>query len=126
MRLLHTMLRVKNLEESKKFYTEILGMKVLREKDYPNGKFTLCFLGYGEESGNTVIELTYNWDRSEYDLGDAFGHIAIEVPDVYKACEEIKVKGGVVTREAGPMKHGTTVIAFIKDPNGYSIELIAK
>lgn len=120
------MLRVKNLEESKKFYTEILGMKVLREKDYPNGKFTLCFLGYGEESGNTVIELTYNWDRSEYDLGDAFGHIAIEVPDVYKACEEIKVKGGVVTREAGPMKHGTTVIAFIKDPNGYSIELIAK
>jgi len=120
------MLRVKDLEESKKFYTEILGMKVLREKDYPDGKFTLCFLGYGNESENTVIELTYNWGRSEYDQGDAFGHIAIEVPDVYKACEEIKAKGGTVTREAGPMKHGTTVIAFVKDPNGYSIELIAK
>lgn len=124
MRLLHTMLRVKNLEESKKFYTEILGMSVLREKEYPDGKFTLCFLGYGTEAENTVIELTYNWGRAEYDLGDAFGHIAIEVPDAYKACEEIKAKGGLVTREAGPMKHGTTVIAFVKDPNGYSIELI--
>jgi lactoylglutathione lyase len=124
MRILHTMLRVKDLEASKKFYIEVLGMRVLREREYPDGKFTLCFLGYADEAENTVIELTYNWERSEYDLGDAFGHIALEVDDVYKACEEIKAKGSLVTREAGPMKHGTTVIAFVKDPNGYSIELI--
>lgn len=126
MRILHTMLRVNNLEESKKFYTEILGMSILREKEYPNGKFTLCFLGYGDEKENTVLELTYNWDISEYNLGNAFGHIAIEVDDIYKACSEIKEKGGLVTREPGPMKHGSTVIAFVKDPNGYSIELIEK
>lgn len=126
MRILHTMLRVNNLEESKKFYTEILGMSILREKEYPGGKFTLCFLGYGKEEENAVLELTYNWGQSEYNLGNAFGHIALEVDDIYKACHEIKEKGGLVTREAGPMKHGTTVIAFIKDPNGYSIELIEK
>ena len=126
MRILHTMLRVADLEKSIQFYTEIFGMKLLRRKDYPEGKFTLAFVGYGDESDNTVIELTHNWDESEYELGNAFGHIAIEVDDVYKACDAIKAAGEIVTREAGPMKHGTTVIAFVKDPDGYAIELIGK
>jgi lactoylglutathione lyase len=124
MRLLHTMIRVGNLEESLKFYTEVLGMKLLRQKDYPDGKFTLAFVGYGDESDHTVVELTYNWGVDKYDLGNGFGHLAIGVDDIYKTCEEIKAQGGKVTREPGPMKHGSTVIAFIEDPNGYKIELI--
>ena len=124
MRLLHTMLRVKNLEESLKFYCNILGMKLLRQKDYPGGKFTLAFIGYGNESENTVLELTYNWDTDKYDLGNAYGHIALGVDDIYSTCEKIKAQGGTVTREPGPMKHGSTVIAFIEDPNGYKVELI--
>lgn len=124
MRLLHTMIRVGNLEESLKFYTEVLGMKLLRQKDYPDGKFTLAFVGYGDESDHTVVELTYNWGVEQYDLGNAFGHLAIGVDDIYKTCEEIKAQGGKVTREPGPMKHGSTVIAFVEDPNGYKIELI--
>ncbi len=125
MRLLHTMLRVGNLEESLKFYCELLGMKLLRQKDYPGGKFTLAFVGYGDESDHTVLELTYNWEVEKYDLGDAYGHIAIGVDDIYSTCEEIKARGGKVTREPGPMKHGSTVIAFVEDPNGYKVELIA-
>ena len=124
MRLLHTMLRVKNLEESLDFYCTILGMKLLRQKDYPGGKFTLAFVGYGNESENTVLELTYNWDTDKYDLGNAYGHIALGVDDIYSTCEKIKAQGGTVTREPGPMKHGSTVIAFIEDPNGYKVELI--
>jgi lactoylglutathione lyase len=126
MRILHTMLRVGNLERSIKFYTEILNMKVLRQEDYPDGKFTLAFVGYGSELNHTVLELTYNWGTEQYDLGNAFGHIAIEVDDAYKACEAVKQTGGKVIREAGPMKHGTTVIAFIEDPDGYKIEFIQK
>lgn len=118
------MLRVKDLEKSKAFYTEILGMRILREKEYPSGKFTLCFLGYGDESENTLLELTYNWGKHEYELGNAYGHIAIEVEDVYKACDAIRKKGCEITREAGPMKHGSTILAFVKDPDGYSIELL--
>jgi lactoylglutathione lyase len=118
------MLRVGNLEESLKFYTEVLGMKLLRQKDYPDGKFTLAFVGYGNESENTVIELTYNWGVEKYDLGNAYGHIALGVDDIYNTCEQIKALGGRVTREPGPMKHGSTVIAFVEDPNGYKIELI--
>jgi lactoylglutathione lyase len=126
MRLLHTMLRVGDLEKSKKFYTEIFKMKVLREKEYPAGKFTLCFLAYGPESENTALELTYNWDKSSYDLGDGYGHIAIEVDDVYQACAEIKAAGGKVVREAGPMKHGgTSILAFVEDPDGYKVELLS-
>lgn len=124
MRLLHTMLRVTDLEQSVEFYTSTLGMQLLRKKDYPEGRFTLAFLGYGPESEHTALELTHNWDQAHYDLGDAFGHIAIEVEDVYAACEEIKNKGGTVVREAGPMKHGSTVLAFVKDPDGYMIELL--
>lgn len=124
MRLLHTMLRVKNLEESLKFYCDILGMKLLRQKDYPGGEFTLAFVGYGEEAETAVIELTYNWGVDQYDLGNAYGHIALGVDDIYATCEKIKEKGGKVTREPGPMKHGSTVIAFVEDPNGYKIELI--
>ena len=124
MQLLHTMIRVTNLEESLKFYCDVLGMKLLRQKDYPNGEFTLAFVGYGDESDNTVIELTYNWGVHEYEIGNAFGHIAIGVQDIYKTCDEIKARGGKVTREPGPMKHGTTVIAFVEDPNGYKVELI--
>lgn len=124
MRLLHTMLRVGNLERSIAFYTEVLGMTLLRRKDYPEGKFTLAFLGYQPESEGAVIELTHNWETSEYDLGNGYGHIALEVEDAYEACEKIKQKGGKVVREAGPMKHSTTVIAFIEDPDGYKIELI--
>lgn len=124
MRLLHTMLRVGDLEKSIAFYTNILGMSLLRRNDFPEGKFTLAFLGYGAESENTVLELTHNWDTSEYDLGNGYGHIAISVGDVYDACEQIKQSGGTVVREAGPMKHGTTVIAFVKDPDGYMVELL--
>ncbi len=124
MQLLHTMLRVGNLEDSLKFYTEVLGMKLLRQKDYPDGKFTLAFVGYGDESDTTVLELTYNWGVTEYNLGDAYGHIAIGVDDIYGTCEEIKARGGKVSREPGPMKHGSTVIAFVQDPDGYKVELI--
>ena len=124
MRILHTMLRVKNLEESLKFYCDVLGMKLIRQKDYPGGEFTLAFVGYGDESDSAVIELTYNWGVDSYDLGDAYGHIALGVDDIYGTCEKIKQQGGNVTREPGPMKHGTTVIAFVEDPNGYKVELI--
>ena len=126
MRLLHTMLRVGNLEQSLAFYTEVLGMKLLRRKDYPEGRFTLAFVGYGEESDTTVLELTHNWDTPSYDLGAGYGHIAIEVDDAYATCDAVRAKGGKVTREAGPMKHGTTVIAFVEDPDGYKIEFIQK
>ena len=126
MRILHTMIRVTDLKKSIKFYTDILEMKLLRQKDYPDGKFTLAFVGYGNESEEAVIELTHNWDTHEYDIGDAFGHIAIEVDDVYKACESMKKSGGKIIRDAGPMNAGTTIIAFIEDPDGYQIELIGK
>ena len=126
MRMLHTMIRVGDLDRSIKFYSEVLGMKLLRRKDYPDGKFTLAFVGYGDESDHTVLELTHNWDTKSYDLGNGFGHIAVEVEDAYKACEEVKARGGKVTREAGPMKHGSTVIAFVEDPDGYKIEFIQK
>lgn len=124
MRMLHTMLRVGNLEESLKFYCDVLGMKLLRQKDYPGGEFTLAFVGYGDESDHTVLELTYNWGVEKYTLGDAYGHIAIGVDDIYATCEEIRARGGKVTREPGPMKHGSTVIAFVEDPSGYKVELI--
>jgi len=124
MRMLHTMLVVGNLEQALKFYAEELGMRVLRKRDYEEGRFTLAFVGYGDEETNTVLELTHNWDTSSYDLGNAYGHIAIGVDDAYKACEEIKARGGKVVREAGPMKGGVTVIAFVEDPDGYKIELI--
>ena len=126
MRILHTMLRVGNLDKSLEFYTQVLGMKLLRRKDYPDGKFTLAFVGYQYEASGTVLELTHNWDTPSYNLGDGFGHIAVEVDDAYQACENTKKMGGKVTREAGPMKHGTTVIAFIEDPDGYKIEFIQK
>jgi len=126
MRILHTMLRTGNLERSIQFYTEVLGMKLLRQKEYPDGKFTLAFIGYGGEHDNTVIELTYNWGVERYELGTGFGHIAIEVDDVYKAADEIKKRGGKILREAGPMNAGTTIIAFVEDPDGYPIELIGK
>ncbi|WP_431688631.1 lactoylglutathione lyase [Hahella sp. NBU794] len=126
MRLLHTMIRVGDLDRSIGFYTEVLGMRLLRRKDYPEGRFTLAFVGYGDESENTVIELTHNWDTAAYELGSGFGHLAIEVEDAYQACDAIREKGGQVVREAGPMKHGTTVIAFVKDPDGYMIELIQR
>ena len=126
MRVLHTMIRVGDLDRSIKFYTDVLGMKLLRRKDYPDGKFTLAFVGYGPETEHAVVELTYNWGTGKYDLGNGFGHIALEVDDAYKACAEIKKRGGKVTREAGPMKHGSTVIAFVEDPDGYKIELIQR
>lgn len=126
MRILHTMLRVGNLEKSLEFYTQVLGMELLRRKDYPDGKFTLAFVGYQDEASGTVLELTHNWDTSSYNLGEGFGHIAIEVDDAYQACENTKKLGGKVIREAGPMKHGTTVIAFVEDPDGYKIEFIQK
>lgn len=126
MRLLHTMLRVSDLDRSIAFYTEVLGMRLLRRQDYPEGRFTLAFVGYGEESTQTVIELTHNWDTAAYDLGNGFGHIAVEVADAAAACDAVRAKGGKVTREAGPMKHGTTVIAFVEDPDGYKIEFIQK
>ena len=126
MRLLHTMLRVGDLERSIEFYTQVLGMQLLRRKDYPDGKFTLAFVGYGAEADNTVIELTHNWDTGRYDLGEGYGHIAIEVDDVYQAVAELSSRGGKVIREAGPMNAGTTIIAFIEDPDGYPIELIGR
>jgi len=118
------MLRVGNLERSLDFYTNVLGMKLLRKKDYPEGRFTLAFVGYGEESETAVLELTHNWDTEKYDLGNGYGHIALEVDDVYAACERIKAKGGVITREPGPMKHGSSILAFVEDPDGYKIELL--
>lgn len=124
MRMLHTMLRVSNLEESLKFYCDVLGMKLLRQKDYPGGEFTLAFVGYGDESEHTVIELTYNWGVDSYEIGNAYGHIALGVDNIYDTCTQIRLRGGKVTREPGPMKHGSTVIAFVEDPNGYKIELI--
>ena len=124
MRMLHTMLRVGDLERSLAFYTEVLGMRLLRRNDYPEGKFTLAFVGYQDESEGAVLELTHNWGVESYELGTAYGHIALEVPDAYAACAQIKDRGGKVVREAGPMKHGTTVIAFVEDPDGYKVELI--
>jgi lactoylglutathione lyase len=120
------MLRVGNLERSIAFYTEILGMTLLRSKEYPDGKFTLAFLGYGDESAHTAIELTYNWGVESYELGTGYGHIAIEVDDVYQATEAIRQQGGKILREAGPMNAGSTIIAFVEDPDGYPIELIGK
>ncbi|MDE1891080.1 MAG: lactoylglutathione lyase [Betaproteobacteria bacterium] len=126
MRILHTMLRVGNLERSIQFYCDVLGMHVLRRKDYPEGRFTLAFVGYQPESHGAVIELTYNWDTCSYDIGNGYGHIAVEVDNAKKACDMARERGGKVTREAGPMKHGTTVIAFVEDPDGYKIEFIEK
>ncbi|MDF3934309.1 lactoylglutathione lyase [Pseudomonas citronellolis] len=125
MRLLHTMLRVGDLDKSIAFYTEVLGMTLLRRKDYPDGQFTLAFVGYGAEDENSVIELTHNWGVDTYELGTAYGHIALEVNDVYKACEDIRSRGGKITREPGPMKHGTSILAFVEDPDGYKIELLS-
>jgi lactoylglutathione lyase len=125
MRILHTMLRVGDLEKSVAFYTEVLGMTLLRRKDYPEGRFTNVFVGYGNEADHAVLELTWNWDTSSYDLGSGCGHIAIEVQDVYLACEQIRQAGGKIVREAGPMKHGTRVLAFVEDPDGYRIELLS-
>ncbi len=124
MRLLHTMLRVGNLERSLDFYCNLLGMKLLRQKEYPGGEFTLAFVGYGDESDNTVLELTYNWGTDKYDLGAGYGHIAIGVDDIYGTCDRLRHQGGKVTRDPGPMKHGSTVIAFVEDPDGYKVELI--
>lgn len=126
MRILHTMLRVVDLERSLAFYTEILGMRLLRRQDYPDGRFTLVFVGYGSEDDEAVLELTHNWDTEHYELGTAYGHIALAVPDAAAACAQIKARGGKVVREAGPMKHGTTIIAFVEDPDGYKVELIQK
>jgi lactoylglutathione lyase len=126
MRILHTMLRTGDLDRSLKFYTEVLQMRLLRRREYPDGKFTLAFVGYGDEDSEAVIELTYNWGVEKYEIGSGYGHIAIAVDDAKKACDEVRARGGRVTREAGPMKHGTTVIAFIEDPDGYKVELIQR
>ncbi|MCC6658962.1 MAG: lactoylglutathione lyase [Rhodocyclaceae bacterium] len=126
MRILHTMLRVGELDRSILFYTEVLGMRLLRRTDYPEGKFTLAFVGYQDERDGAVLELTFNWGVDKYEIGSGYGHVALEVDDAYAACAEIKRRGGTVTREAGPMKHGSTVIAFVQDPDGYKIELIQK
>ena len=126
MRMLHTMLRVRDLDVSIGFYTDVLGMKLLRRQDYPAGEFTLAFLGYGDESDHTVLELTYNWGDHTYDIGTGYGHIAIEVPDVYAAADAIKEQGGKILREAGPMNAGSTIIAFVADPDGYPVELIGE
>jgi lactoylglutathione lyase len=126
MRILHTMLRVGDLERSLAFYTQVLGMTLLRRHDYPEGRFTLAFVGFGPESEHAVLELTHNWDTKSYDLGNGYGHVAVAVPDAYKACEAVKAQGGKVTREAGPMKFGGSVIAFVEDPDGYKIELIER
>jgi lactoylglutathione lyase len=126
MRILHTMLRVGDLKKSIDFYTNVLGMRVLRQSDFPDGRFTLAFVGYGDESEHSVLELTHNWDTTSYDLGNGYGHIAVNVDDAYLACDAAREQGGKVTREAGPMKHGTTVIAFVEDPDGYKIEFIQK
>lgn len=125
MRLLHTMLRVGDLDKSLAFYTEVLGMTLLRRKDYPEGRFTLAFVGYGNEAENTVLELTHNWDEDGYELGSGYGHIALEVADVYQACEAIRAAGGKVVREPGPMQHGSSILAFIEDPDGYKVELLS-
>ena len=124
MRLLHTMLRVGDLERSLTFYTEVLGMRLLRRKDYPDGRFTLAFVGYGDESSTAVLELTHNWDISSYEIGTGYGHIALGVDDIQATCEAMAAKGGRVVRPPGAMKHGTTVIAFVEDPDGYKVELI--
>jgi len=124
MRLLHTMIRVGDLQKSIDFYTNVLGMRLLRQKDYPDGRFTLAFVGYGDESENTAIELTHNWDTEQYELGEGFGHLAIEVDDVYAATQRIRDMGGKIIRDAGPMNAGTTIIAFVEDPDGYQIELL--
>jgi lactoylglutathione lyase len=124
MRLLHTMLRVGNLTDSIRFYCDVLGMKLLRQQDFPEGKFTLAFVGYGDESDHTVIELTHNWETAAYTIGDGYGHIAIGVDDIFATCDRIVAKGGKITRNPGAMKHGTTVIAFVEDPTGYKVELI--
>ena len=124
MRLLHTMIRVNDLDESLRFYCDTLGMKLLRKQDYPGGRFTLAFVGYDSEDKTAVIELTYNWDTHQYDVGDGFGHIALGVRDIYRTCEQLRAKGAKIVREPGPMKHGTSEIAFIEDPNGYTVELI--
>ena len=124
MRILHTMLRVGDLDKSLRFYIEVLGMKLLRQKEYPSGRFTLAFVGYGKESENSVLELTHNWDITHYECGEGYGHIALGVEDIYATCKAIKQNGGLVTREPGPMKHGSTVIAFVEDPDGYKVELI--
>jgi len=126
MRILHTMLRVGDLERSIAFYTEVLGMTLMRRMDYPDGRFTLAFVGYGDEAEDAVIELTHNWDTKSYDLGNAFGHIAIGVADAYAACDAIRARGGKVVREPGPMRHGNTILAFVEDPDGYKIELIQR
>ncbi|OBY21854.1 lactoylglutathione lyase [Pseudomonas aeruginosa] len=126
MRILHTMIRVGNIDRSIDFYTRVLGMTLLRKNDYPDGQFTLAFVGYGNEADSAVIELTHNWGVDAYEIGTGYGHIAIEVDDAYQACDDIRNNGGQVTREAGPMKQGTTVIAFVTDPDGYKIELIQK
>lgn len=125
MRILHTMLRVGNLDRSIAFYTDVMGMQLLRRKDYPDGRFTLAFLGYGPEDREAALELTHNWDTDAYELGNAYGHIAIEVEDVYAACDRIKAQGGKVVREAGPMKHGSSILAFVEDPDGYRVELLS-
>jgi lactoylglutathione lyase len=126
MRFLHMMLRVGDLERSIRFYTQVLGMNLLRQKDYPSGRFTLAFVGYGPETSHTVLELTHNWDTSSYEIGDGYGHIALGVDDINSTCEAIRAQGGKIVREPGPMKHGTTVIAFVEDPDGYKIELIQR
>ncbi|MCP5231122.1 MAG: lactoylglutathione lyase [Zoogloeaceae bacterium] len=126
MRMLHTMIRSGDLQRSIDFYTNVLGMTLLRQKDYPKGEFTNAFVGYGSEADHTVIELTYNWGVDKYELGNGFGHLAIEVDDVYKACDDIRARGGRIVRDAGPMNAGTTIIAFVEDPDGYQIELIGK
>ena len=126
MRILHTMIRVGDLQRSLEFYTRVLGMRELRRRDYPEGRFTNCFVGYDDEAKAAVLELTHNWDTKSYELGSGYGHVAIEVDDAYKACEEVARRGGKVSRPAGPMKHGTTVIAFVEDPDGYKIEFVQR
>ncbi|MEQ1879674.1 MAG: lactoylglutathione lyase [Burkholderiales bacterium] len=126
MRILHTMLRVGDLQRSLDFYTQVLGMKILRRKDYPEGRFTLAFVGFADEEQQAVLELTHNWDTPKYEMGTGYGHVAVEVEDAKRACDEVRHRGGKVTREAGPMKHGTTVIAFVEDPDGYKIEFIQR
>jgi lactoylglutathione lyase len=126
MRILHTMIRVGDLQKSIDFYTSVLGMKLLRQKDYPDGRFTLAFVGYQDEADGAVLELTHNWDTPSYDLGNGYGHVALAVDDVYAACDRIREKGGRITREPGPMKHGSTILAFVEDPDGYKIELLGE